>query len=226
MSHSSFNDTNDIISFYSEEVLLDRDETCKESESIAVLNVSTHVESIKDYIALNIDNMDNDVSAENSRLSSPSKVNLNKSPFNSPSLSINSFSEIIEKDSSIAENEYTLINHITELLNNFEVLHNQNSIYINSRLEKLELENNKLKIKNNDLKENLYNLNDIVYEMDCKLIEVDQYSRRQNLIISGIPDHVEQKNLERKVIEILGSIGMKTCSYDIAACHRLRKNKN
>ena len=73
---------------------------------------------------------------------------------------------------------------------------------------------------------NLYNLNDIVYEIDCKLIEVDQYPRRQNLIISGIPDYVDQNNLERKVIEILGAIGIQTCSYDIAACHRLRKNKN
>ena len=54
---------------------------------------------------------------------------------------------------------------------------------------------------------------------------MEQYHRRQNLIISGIPDYVSQESLEQKVLEILSSIGMPISSYEIVACHRLKKLK-
>ena len=62
--------------------------------------------------------------------------------------------------------------------------------------------------------------------MDCRVIQLDQYSRRENLIISGIPDNIKQQDLERAVIDIVKSIGLSTLSsYEITACHRLKKNK-
>lgn len=58
-------------------------------------------------------------------------------------------------------------------------------------------------------------------ELDTRLIEVEQYSRRESLVISGIPSNVPQKQLQKKVIDILGLIGLMIIPDDIAACHRL-----
>ena len=54
---------------------------------------------------------------------------------------------------------------------------------------------------------------------------MNQYSRRENLEIVGIPDSVTQKDLEGRVIQIFDAIGVPVVSYNIAACHRLNKNK-
>ena len=58
-------------------------------------------------------------------------------------------------------------------------------------------------------------------DIDTRLIECEQYSRRENLIISGIPNSVTQSHLERKVIDILALIGLNLIPDDISACHRL-----
>ena len=63
--------------------------------------------------------------------------------------------------------------------------------------------------------------------MDCKIIENNQYARRESVIISGIPDNIQQNQLEENVLHILRSIGMPTLSsYNIEACHRLMKKPN
>ena len=61
-----------------------------------------------------------------------------------------------------------------------------------------------------DLYENLY-------KMACRVNQNNQYSRRENLIISGIPNSVRQHVLESAVLEIL-----RVQSYDTVACHRLK----
>ena len=66
-----------------------------------------------------------------------------------------------------------------------------------------------------------------VYSMDCLLSECDQYTRRENLVISGIPDYINHQNLEYEVLKILKMIGVNNVSsYQVVACHRLKKNIN
>ena len=62
-----------------------------------------------------------------------------------------------------------------------------------------------------------------LYEVDVRLIECEQYSRRESLVISGIPESVSknQFQLQQKVISILGLIGLVIIPDDISACHRL-----
>ena len=68
---------------------------------------------------------------------------------------------------------------------------------------------------------------DQIYKMDCRIIENNQYTRRESIIISGIPDKIQQNELEDTVLNILRAIGLTTISsYNISACHRLHKNKN
>ena len=44
--------------------------------------------------------------------------------------------------------------------------------------------------------------------------------------MTGIPDNVEEKDLEEKVIKILDKIEVNVTSRDIEACHRVGKSRN
>ncbi len=70
-------------------------------------------------------------------------------------------------------------------------------------------------------------LKDENFRLDCRLIEVEQYSRRESLVISGIPGNVTQRNLESTVLEIMYHMGFeKLVRDDIVACHRLHAPRN
>ena len=67
----------------------------------------------------------------------------------------------------------------------------------------------------------LYEIHDKIFNLDCRIIETEQYSRRESLVISGIPENISQKELEPNVLKILRSIGLvNMSSYEITACHR------
>ena len=61
-------------------------------------------------------------------------------------------------------------------------------------------------------------------ELDMRLIECEQYSRRESLVISGIPEAITQNQLESTVIDILSYSGLNVGPRDISACHRLFKH--
>ena len=66
-----------------------------------------------------------------------------------------------------------------------------------------------------------------IHELDERVIECEQYSRRENLVLSGIPESVSQSNLESTVLEILSAAGFRDLGPDdISACHRLAKPRN
>lgn len=198
---------------YSEEIL-EQDET-----SIAIHDISSYIENIKDYIAFNVESI---ASPNNSRISSQV---INKSPSgNSTRSSVNSLKMGNNDFSFYANDQHDSINRLSELLENFDIIQNLEMQSIKSRLDNLEFENIKLKKENRNLLKDLNNFNDDLYEIDCRLIETEQYPRRESLVITGIPDHIKQYNLEKTVIDILGRIGIRTSSYEIAACHRLFNN--
>lgn len=59
--------------------------------------------------------------------------------------------------------------------------------------------------------------------LEKKLNNLDQYGRRENIEISGIPNKVPDNILEEEVLKILKKIGLvNISSYDIVGCHRLR----
>ena len=82
---------------------------------------------------------------------------------------------------------------------------------------------NKIKL----LEDRIELVEDRLYTSEVKLNKADQYQRRENIEIAGIPDNILQEELEVTVLNILKSIDVKTDSYHIVACHRLfNKNKN
>ena len=130
-------------------------------------------------------------------------------------------------------NMVDLQNLLSKIIENMDDLQIQLDIEkAKNDLLKNKLENNinKLSKKYKDLnKYTTSEINDIVDEMysyDCRLIRLEQYSRRESLVISGIPDNVPQNELETLVLNILRTIGVQTISsYEVCACHRLAKKR-
>lgn len=67
---------------------------------------------------------------------------------------------------------------------------------------------------------------DIFHDLDTRVIECEQYPRRENLIISGIPACVSQNELESTVINIIQELGFQIGPRDVSACHRLGRGRN
>ena len=66
-----------------------------------------------------------------------------------------------------------------------------------------------------------------IIDLEIQNNNVDQYSRRNNVEISGIPQSVSDNQLEEKVVDILKAIDVNNTTNEIEACHRLgKKNKN
>ena len=77
--------------------------------------------------------------------------------------------------------------------------------------------------KVNSLQEQNQDLFDRIYHAEKHINGLSQYTRRENIEISGIPDDISQNELESRVIGILATIDVDVESYNIAACHRLKK---
>ena len=131
----------------------------------------------------------------------------------------NFFIQVLEK---LEEYENKIIN-----LNDFLVKQKSENTAIKIDLQNILNQITYLNQNNKKLNTEIDNLNDEIYYMDCRVIENNQYARRESVIISGIPDNIEQRHLEENVLFILRSIGLTSLSsYNISACHRLAKKNN
>ena len=87
--------------------------------------------------------------------------------------------------------------------------------------------------ENKQLKDRVKALEDQADEHDEQLIEIEkhshgleQYTRRNNLEINGIPNDISDENLEMKCIEVLHAVDISVDTSEIEACHRLPPRKN
>ena len=69
-------------------------------------------------------------------------------------------------------------------------------------------------------------LEKLVTELEKSQAKERQYSRRNNVEISGIPDEILYNNLEDKVINICKDAVIKIGHMDIEGCHRLPLSRN
>ena len=60
-------------------------------------------------------------------------------------------------------------------------------------------------------------------EFECCTNNLEWCGRRNIIIISGIPDSIDNNQLEESVTEILTDISINVVSNDIEACHRIGK---
>ena len=84
----------------------------------------------------------------------------------------------------------------------------------------------RLQEDNKMLKEKVNMLESKVSDLETNCNSLEQYGRRNNLELSGIPDSVEDKDLEKTVIKIFEKIDVTVNDNDIEACHRVGKSKD
>ena len=113
--------------------------------------------------------------------------------------------------SALSKVESNLMQNITDL--KYEVI-NLKDIIIKS----LQDENKRLKTKVNALENK-------IIDLKIQNNNVDQYSRRNNVEIAGIPQPISDSQLEEKVVHILKEIDVNITLNEIEACHRLGKKK-
>ena len=97
---------------------------------------------------------------------------------------------------------------------------------INSEL--LDLKNKFTKLESDlEISRNVNNkLVDQVTRLERKCLENEQYSRRECIEISGIPQSIEQIDLERTVLNVFDKIDAPVDPQNIEACHRLKSDDN
>ena len=63
-----------------------------------------------------------------------------------------------------------------------------------------------------------------VISLESSVNHIEQYGRRNNVVISGIPDDISDNNLEGTVINILRDVDVNIEKNDLEACHRIGKS--
>ena len=82
-----------------------------------------------------------------------------------------------------------------------------------------------LKTENLKLQQKVEKSENIIKELESDLNKKDQYNRRNNTEIQGIPsDIIGDDSLEDKVIEMLAEDHIVAAKSDIEDCHSLGKN--
>ena len=75
--------------------------------------------------------------------------------------------------------------------------------------------------------ENIKSAKDDIVRLDKNISATNQYNRRQNLVITGIPDYVPQDKLENLCLDIIHNVGFwQVGAYEVVGCHRLKKKAN
>ena len=92
---------------------------------------------------------------------------------------------------------------------------------LKTHLVQLLIQNKNLKKENSKLTEDIYYNQDKIYDTEVRFNRSNQYSRRENVEIHNIPESILKKDLEKYVITVLSSIGVKLVHYDIVATHRI-----
>ena len=83
-------------------------------------------------------------------------------------------------------------------------------------LKRLQKENKKLREKCSKLE------NDVISN-ESSVNALEQYGRRNNIAVSGIPVHVSYRDLEETVISVLSDIEVNVSPNDVEACHGIGK---
>ena len=101
-----------------------------------------------------------------------------------------------------------------------------------TEIERLKRENKSLKKRVHQLEEDheegMDYVEDKLIELEKAVSSCEQYTRRENLEISGIPENVSDEDLQEKVLEIVNTVTEREDDQvilpkDVHACHRLKK---
>ena len=124
-------------------------------------------------------------------------------------------------NSAASANLNISINNLTKRIENLEA----ENFNLKGEIKNMKGELNDLKVEVKDLNAYTEELDDYIYDLEVDLTKLQQYGRKENLTIQGIPNSVGPKDLEKYVVDFIRGIGVDFQHYDIAACHRLYQPK-
>ena len=81
----------------------------------------------------------------------------------------------------------------------------------------------RLQEENKKLQEKCSKLENDVISNESSVNALELYGRRNNIVVSGIPVHVSDRDLEETVISVLSEIEVSVSPNDVEACHRIGK---
>ena len=107
-----------------------------------------------------------------------------------------------------------ILNLEKKLLSRFDSLDKEILNLKDIPIKELQLENQRLRKKVSDLQKKIYSAEENINSLE-------QYGRKNNIEITGIPESIENEKLEETVVEVLNKIDLNVSNNDIEACHRL-----
>ena len=144
-------------------------------------------------------------------------MSLTSHPCKTKSQTLDGSSDTSGTTTSIATSE-NITNLETKLLSQFDEL-SKELLNVKDVIIK------NLQIKDDRLREKVSNLESKVTSLEINQNMLEQYGRRNNIEVSGIPDSVEDNCIEEKAISVFTSIGIDVKSNDIEACHGIGKSQ-
>ena len=143
------------------------------------------------------------------------------------------FEDSIHRNECVPDNRKQSFSSVVTSSKDTEVsvLSSNNLDSVWNKLEQLEEEIKKVKQENSYLKNNVKKNKkemeiqlEYIHAMKIDLNRLNQYGRRENIEISGIPSTVGDHELENEVIKILHKMGLSSLDhYGIVGCHRIGK---
>ena len=123
------------------------------------------------------------------------------------------------------QHEIDLSHHLINVLTKLDA--------VSEDLRNLKMELSDVKRNNKSLKKKVYALEDYAEECDVKIFnlekrmnKIEQYTRRENIEISGISDQVQHNELDKTVVDLLALMNVNISTNDIEACHKLPDKQN
>ena len=123
----------------------------------------------------------------------------------------------IDDASLKAMNKSQLIN----IIRDYESKLNDDFDDMKSNLEKLNAKLDKLESDNKIVSNINSKLVNRTISLERRIMHMEQYSRKECLELSGIPDSVTDNNLEEFTLKIFDAIDAPVCATNIESCHRL-----
>ena len=81
----------------------------------------------------------------------------------------------------------------------------------------------RLQDENVILRDRCSKLEQRLVEFECSINNLEQYGKKNNVIISGIPDSLNVNQLKESATEILIDINVNVAGNDVESCHRIGK---
>ena len=118
------------------------------------------------------------------------------------------------------QTEIDLSHHIINILSKLEAVTDEITTF-KKDLAAVKKENTLLKRRVSDLEDYADQSDEQIYTLEKRMSRLEQYTRKENIEISGIADNVRPEDLDNTVVNLLGLMDVHINSNDIEACHKL-----